>query len=130
MADKSPKHLVDLFESIIPHDADIERKQLFGYPTCFIKGNMFASLKGSKLILRLDDKSRSAFFAVPGTSVYEALPGRPMKEYGVAAESMLGDSSKLKDWVSKSVSYARTLPLKEKKPRKTTAVKAKAKKTV
>src|SRR5262249_58582477 len=53
---KSPPELVELFDRVRPEDPRAERRQMFGYPACFVNGNLFASLFEDHVILRLGDK--------------------------------------------------------------------------
>ena len=116
--EKSSKAMVDFFDKIAPREPDVERKKLFGYPACFINGNMFTGLHGNKLLVRLDEKERAAFLENEGTAVFEPMPGRPMREYAVASAAMLADAKLIARWIAASAEYARKLPAKEKKARK------------
>jgi TfoX/Sxy family transcriptional regulator of competence genes len=55
---KAPQSLVAYFDKIVPQDARIERRKMFGYPAAFINGNLFASLFQESCILRLRENDR------------------------------------------------------------------------
>ena len=40
--EKSPEDLVELFSVLAPKDAGVEQKKMFGWPCCFVNGNLFA----------------------------------------------------------------------------------------
>src|SRR5262249_50891491 len=50
---KSPPELVARFDELASLAGDADRKQMFGYPTCVLRGNMFMGLHEDSLILRL-----------------------------------------------------------------------------
>ena len=118
---KSPEALVELFGSLVPDAAGVERRQMFGYPCAFVNGNMFMGLHQDNMILRLAAGDRADFIATYSTGLFDPMGGRPMKEYPVVPEAMLADRALLRDWVARSLSYAGGLPKKEKKPRKKAA---------
>jgi len=89
---------------------------MFGYPAAFVGGNMFMGLHQENLILRLSEQQRSAFLSINGASVFEPMPGRPMREYVVVPEAMVPDSSALRVWTSRALEYAASLPSKKAKP--------------
>src|SRR5205085_6433971 len=93
----------------------LERRKMFGYPGAFVSGNMFASLHGEKMIVRLPDAERQALLATPGARIFEPMAGRPMREYVVVPDSILADLPTLRIWTEKAFDYAMTLAPKEKK---------------
>ena len=114
---KAPQSLIDTFEAVMPGPPEVERRKMFGYPTCFVNGNLMGGLHQSDMILRLPEGDREALLAEGGRP-FEPMAGRPMREYVVAPEAMLDDHSRLQDWIAKSLAYASSLPPKERKPRK------------
>jgi TfoX/Sxy family transcriptional regulator of competence genes len=120
---KSPEALVQRFSEIVPSDPRVERRKMFGYPAAFVGRNMFMGLHQENLILRLPEQLRSEFLSIKGASVFEPMPGRPMREYVVVPEPMLADSSALRVWTGRSLEYAASLPSKKAK---TPAKKGKA----
>jgi|SRR5579862_3027994 len=117
--EKSPAELVSRFEASAPTSADIVHRNMFGYPACFVNGNMFTGLFGSRLFVRLGKAQRAEVLAQPGFSLLEPMPGRPMKEYVVLPDDVVADSDKLALWVVTAAEHARTLPPKEPKAKKT-----------
>ena len=55
---KSPPELVARFDELASLAGTADRKQMFGYPTCVLHGNMFMGLHEDSLILRLAEPDR------------------------------------------------------------------------
>jgi TfoX/Sxy family transcriptional regulator of competence genes len=107
---KSPETLVQRFSEIVPHDPRVERRKMFGYPAAFVAGNLFMGLHQEALILRLSEKDRTSFLKIDGASVFEPMPGRPMREYVVVPSSMLNGVASLAKWIRRSLDYASSIP--------------------
>lgn len=111
---KSPPELVARFDELASLAAGADRKQMFGYPTCVLHGNMFMGLHEDSLILRLAEPDRAEFLGRYDAGLFEPMPGRPMKEYVVVPPAMV-DSDEVDDWVRRSLTYAEQLPAKKGK---------------
>src|SRR5438445_8557652 len=99
---KSPDELVERFWEIVPDDPRVQRKQMFGYPCAVIGGNMFMSLHGENLVLRLPEGQVADLTRREGCGIFEPMPGRPMKSYVSVAPSLLDDDDLVRDWVQLS----------------------------
>jgi TfoX/Sxy family transcriptional regulator of competence genes len=98
---------------------DCERRKMFGYPCCFLNGNMFAGVYADEIIVRLAEKERlQALKQIPGAGIFEPLPGRRMKEYVSLPERVSRDEKIMESLLMKAVKYAASLPRKEKKKKK------------
>jgi TfoX/Sxy family transcriptional regulator of competence genes len=118
---KSSPELVELFSSVLPDDPCVERRQMFGYPSAFVNGNMFTGLHQESFILRLSEADRRIIFEKEGGSAFMPMPGRIMREYAALPGSLLTNPAAVKCWVKRSFSYAASLPPKLpklKKPKK------------
>ena len=116
---KSPQPLVDLFSRLqdgLPPEA--EKRKMFGYPSSFVNGQMFAGLHQANMVLRLDEEQRAEFLLQPGAKIFEPMPGRVMREYVVVPESLKAQEEALFKWTVKSFTYARSLEPKAKKGRR------------
>lgn len=118
---RAPEHLVTMFAelvAVLPPDA--ERRKMFGYPCVFVNGQLSAGVHQENIMLRLSEADRKAFLALGGAAQFEPMPGRPMREYVVAPQCMLGAPDELVSWLEKSYTYAKSLPPKpeEKKKRR------------
>jgi hypothetical protein len=113
---KSPPELIARFDELAPLAGDADRKMMFGYPVCVLRGNMFMGLHEDSMILRLGEADRAEFLGRYGTGLFEPMPGRPMKEYVVVPPSLAYDDA-VGEWIRKSRAYAEQLPAKKAKTR-------------
>ncbi len=111
----SPQELVDLFNRVAPTGHNIVAKRMFGFPALFVNGNMASGLHGEDLMVRLSPEDRSNLLQEEGAHLFEPMPGRPMKEYVVLPKTKLSDEKALNHWMGKAISFAASLPPKEKK---------------
>ena len=123
---KTPPELAATFDHAAPKDPKVVRKPMFGYPALFLNGNMFASTFQDKVIVRLPEPARVRAIEA-GTTQFEPMPGRPMKEYIVVPAADVAKPAALAKWIQQARAYAVTLPAKEKKPAKKAVKKATAK---
>lgn len=114
---KAPSALVARFDELAALVPDAKRRPMFGYPSLVLGGNMFMSLFGDHLILRLGEADRDQITSKHGATTFEAMPGRPMKEY-VSVPAPLTASAAVEDWVTRAHAYATTLPAKKPKARR------------
>jgi TfoX/Sxy family transcriptional regulator of competence genes len=95
----------------------VELRTMFGYGA-FAFGNMFASLFGDHVILRVPASEREDLARRHGARPFEPLPGRPMREY-VELPKPLRDSPPLfRKWLERGRAYAASLPKKKTTPKK------------
>ncbi len=111
--------LVELLSEIV---AGIEFEQptghrlMFGCPSYFTGGNMFAGVWQDTVMLRLPEDDRAAVVAAGGHP-FEPMPGRVMKQYVSLPAALAGDRATTAAWVRKAAAYAASLPPKEKSRR-------------
>ncbi len=77
--EKSSANLVEFFNTLAPADAGVEHKKMFGWPCCFVNGNLFAGLHKQSMIFRLSETDRVTFLKIEGAGEFEPMPGRKMK---------------------------------------------------
>jgi TfoX/Sxy family transcriptional regulator of competence genes len=118
---KAPESLIRRFDEVLPDDPAVQRRSMFGYPCAFINGNMFCGLYQESFIVRLPDDERARFLTRPGATVFEPMPGRPMKQYVVVPPNVLADDTAIRGSLRNSVDYVSSLPKKEKKAKKPSA---------
>jgi TfoX/Sxy family transcriptional regulator of competence genes len=112
---KSPPELIARFDELAQLAGDTDRKLMFGYPVCVLRGNMFMGLHQDSLILRLAAADRAEFLARYDAGLFEPMPGRPMKEYVVVPPSLVYDDDAVSEWVRRSRTWADQLPAKKAK---------------
>jgi TfoX/Sxy family transcriptional regulator of competence genes len=91
---------------------------MFGFPAVFLAGNMVAGLHQDTVMVRLPDTERQARLDA-GWSLFEPMPGRPMREYVALPAEVFSDPDETRAWIEQAAAYVRTLPPKAPKPRKT-----------
>ena len=113
--EKSSEDLVEFFRTLAPTEAGVEQKKMFGWPCCFINGNLFAGLHKQSMIFRLSEEDQATFLKMEGASQFEPMPGRRMKGYVMLESPMARHRKELAHWMGRSLEYASALPVKSKK---------------
>jgi TfoX-like protein len=113
--EKSSGQLVELFSALTPGDAGVERKQMFGWPCCFVNGNLFAGLHKQGMIFRLSEKDQAALLKFDGASEFEPMPGRKMKGYVILENPLQWERTELAGWMRVALAYANALPAKKRR---------------
>ena len=111
---KIPKPTADdraRFASLVPHDARVEVKPMFGNLGAFVNGNMFMGLFGPDVGVKLDDTGQGALSRAGGGPFGPAE--RPMGGY-VSLPTTLTETE-AKAWVATSLEYVSALPQKVRK---------------
>jgi TfoX/Sxy family transcriptional regulator of competence genes len=111
---KAPAWLVELFERGMPLDPRVERRTMFGFPSAFAQGQLFAGLFEETLLVRLEEQDRQELLAEEGAALFEPMAGRPMREYVVLPAAMLEDDGAVALWMKRGLAYALSLPPKRK----------------
>ena len=115
---KAPTELVEFIAEKMKK-VNCEYRKMFGYPSYFINGNMFAGLFGDKLLLRLSDADIAEVMKnEKGVIAFEPMPGRVMKGYITLPKTVYSDNAKFEALLTKSVKYASSLPPKKAKAKK------------
>ena len=113
--EKSSEDLVALFTALAPGDAGVEQKKMFGWPCCFVNGNLFAGLHKQSMIFRLAEKDQPAFLKLDGAAEFEPMPGRKMKGYVILSNPLERDRREISKWIDRALHFASVLPVKAKK---------------
>jgi len=117
--EKSSAELVALFEELVRKDPAVTKKKMFGWPCCFVNGNLFTGLHKESMIFRLSDGDRLAFLRLDGATDFEPMAGHKMGGYVIVPGN----------WRAKppSALIKRALEITRKMPAKTPKKKAAAK---
>ena len=121
---KSPPELIALFDAAVPQDGRIERRKMFGYPAAFLNGYLFAGLHQENFILKLSPVDRDRLVAERHASIFEPVPGRPMREFVVLPQSVLSERAALAAWIEQSIVYVAGKPPKPVRAKKAAPSKA------
>jgi TfoX/Sxy family transcriptional regulator of competence genes len=112
---KSPSELVSRFEegtAWLLDEPGVARRQMFGYPACFVNGNMFTSLHEDRWVVRLGDSDRAELEGMGG-GPFEVMPGRQMKGY-VVLPADLAQPDAARPWLERALALGRSLPAKKR----------------
>ena len=113
----NPELIENLEKVVIKYPCD--RRFMFGSPTFFVNGNMFAGVHQDTVILRLSETDRKALYAgYPEAAPFNPMPGRPMKEYATLPEKLVGNTKVFEDLIRRSYQYASSIAAKEPKRKK------------
>jgi hypothetical protein len=112
--EKSAPELVALLDEVAPKEPGVERKPMFGWPCCFVNGNLFMGLHKQSMIFRLAEADRAAFLELDGAGDFEPMPGRKMKGYTILAEPGRHDHAEVRAWAGRALEFTRGLPAKSK----------------
>jgi TfoX/Sxy family transcriptional regulator of competence genes len=83
---------------------------MFGGLTFLVNGNMSVTVSGrGGLMVRLDPEDAAARIDADVVTPFE-MRGKPMKGWLRVSEAGYATDDQLRDWVDRSVEYARTLP--------------------
>lgn len=110
---KSPPELIEAFEALKPGPPAQARK-MFGYPACFVGGNMFIGLFRDQMVLRLPEEARGELVKL-GAGAFEPMPGRVMRDYVALPLALAARRALVAPWVAKSLAYASSLAPKNPK---------------
>jgi TfoX/Sxy family transcriptional regulator of competence genes len=109
---KTPAEWTTRFDRLRPHDPDVERRSMFGYPCVFVRGQMFAGLFADRMFVRLPEAERAEIAASGTGRPFAPIPGRVMKEYLEMSGPPLEDDETIRRLLNRALAYARTLPEK------------------
>lgn len=118
---KPSPELVDRFHEAVAGIDGVEVRKMFGFPAAFIAGNLTAGLHQETVMMRLPDAEREERIA-EGWSLFEPMPGRPMREYVAMPPDVASDVAAMRRWIERAAEHVRTLPPKAPKaPKKSKA---------
>ena len=99
------------FRALVPDDARVEVKPMFGNLGAFINGNMFMGLFGADVGLKLDEADRATLAAEGGGPFGPAE--RPMGGYVTLPPGW--SPAQAEEWVATSLATVGALPPKKAK---------------
>ena len=104
--------LVDRIRELLPDDAGVTEKKMFGGLAFLVGGNMAVSASGQGgLIVRVDPSESAGLVATTSARPME-MRGRPMQGWLRVDTEDVRTRRQLARWVNMGVAYARSLPAK------------------
>lgn len=114
MADIEYELTLEMYRDLVA-DTCGDRVKGKANPYTSLNGNMFSFLdKAGTLCLRLSEEDRTAFVTAFKTDPVTQY-GAVMKEYVAVPPQMIADPVVLKDWFTRCLAYAQSLPVKPTK---------------
>src|SRR5436190_5151369 len=99
--------LADRARAVMPTDADVTERKMFGGLAFLLRGHMFAGIVGSELMVRIGAEAAQRALELDHVREMD-FTGRPMKNMiSVQAEGLHGPA--LERWITAAADYARTL---------------------
>lgn len=102
------------FRALVPDEADVEVKPMFGNLGAFVHGHMFMGLLGADVGVKLEEPSRSALASMPGAGPFGPAD-RPMAGYVTLPAGCTVAAAA--NWTAKAYATAASLPAKAPKAR-------------
>jgi TfoX/Sxy family transcriptional regulator of competence genes len=91
----------------------VEEKKMFGGLAFLVGGNMSVAASGQGgLMVRVAPSVTDELLAEPGVAEFEMGKRGPMKGWLRVSADVLADEASLATWVTRGVTYARSLPPK------------------
>lgn len=126
--EKAPAELTARFTALLPRHPDAQPRTMFGYAACFVKGNFFAGLHESNVVVRLPDGLHLKFEELAGAPPFDPMGGRPMRGWFVVPEHVVASDAKLGALIAATFAEVQKLPAKAGAPKKPAGKRATAKK--
>ncbi len=104
--------LADRIRFLIGTGPEVTEKEMFGGMAFLIGGNMVISASSQGGALVRVDPAESAVLAETTTATVAIMRGRPMPGWLRVSLGDLDSDEQLGEWVSRAVSYVRSLPAK------------------
>ena len=102
--------LAERVRGMLRDELDVTEKRMFGGLTFLVNGNMSVTVSGrGGLMVRLDPDDAAARLDGDVVTPFE-MRGKPMKGWLRVSDAGYAADDQFRDWVDRSVEYARTLP--------------------
>ena len=106
--------LADRARAVMPTDADVTERKMFGGLAFLLKGHMFAGIVGDELMVRIGDEAAQRALELDHVREMD-FTGRPMKNMIFVQPAGLHGPA-LERWITAAADYARSLAPKQPKP--------------
>ena len=114
---KPSPELVEGFHASAAGIEGVEIRKMFGYPSGFVNGNLAFGMYQDTFMVRLPEADRQERLDA-GWSLFEPMPGRPMREYVALPAEVAADAPQARLWLERAAAHVGTLPPKAPKPRR------------
>jgi TfoX/Sxy family transcriptional regulator of competence genes len=108
--------LAQRIRKVLPPDATIEERKMFGGVAFLLKGKMFVGVVESDLMVRIGAEAYDAALARPHVRPMD-FTGRPLTGFVFVSDAGIRTQKNLGDWIHRAMTFVATLPATKKKPR-------------
>jgi hypothetical protein len=116
---KPSPDLVARFDAAVPEHPALERRQMFGYPACFVNGHYLAGLHAEDVVIRLPPEIAGRFPEMAGASTFDPMgTGAGMKNWYRVPDEIVGDVRRLSGLLATAADALAELPAKPPKARR------------
>ena len=105
------ENLADRVRQALGTRRGLTEKKMFGGLAFLLRGNMCCGVLGRELIVRVPPQETDRVLAERHTRPFD-FTGRPMRGFVVVEPAGWADADDLAEWVTRSVAFASTLPVK------------------
>jgi TfoX/Sxy family transcriptional regulator of competence genes len=109
---KSSRQAQDGFRDLVPNDARVTVRPMFGSVAAFAGDQMFMCLFADALYFRLAEADRTELAAAGGEPL-EPMPGRAMREY-IGLPDWQSRTQVAREWSERALAYGMSLGPKKK----------------
>jgi TfoX/Sxy family transcriptional regulator of competence genes len=115
---KSSPEMAEKFAAALPSHPDIERRRMFGYAACFVKGNFFVGMHEDNMVVRLPGDLKGKFSELATASIFDPMhTGKGMKDWWLIPTDIAQDHKRLANFLDAAFAEVVQLPAKVKKPK-------------
>lgn len=107
----SDDELADRVRRQLTGEQAVTERTMFGRLAFFVAGNMAVGVSGEDLMVRVGPEAYDDALTLPHARAFD-MSGRAMAGWVVVAAEGLASESGLQEWVSRGVTFARSLPPK------------------
>ena len=116
---KVPAEHHPLFLAALPSDPGVETKRMFGGVVAQLNGHNFAALFGRSVAVTLPEPARREALALDGASYFDPMgDGRRRSDKIMRPDAIMHQPSELRAWIARAFDAVRTLPPKERGPKR------------
>jgi TfoX/Sxy family transcriptional regulator of competence genes len=116
-AAKPSDELKDVFRALVPAEAGVTVRPMFGHIAAFLNGNMVTGLFGDGLFVRAKDADRDSLLAAGGED-FAPMPGRPMNGYVMLPSNWRTDEASTRKRIDRALAVTALLPPKQPRVKK------------
>ena len=104
--------LANRVRALLSGESGVDEKRMFGGLAMMLNGNMAVVIRGKGgLMVRVDPATSERLLTEPGTEPME-MRGKSMAGWITVEPAACAKAADLRRWVSRGVTYARSLPAK------------------